>query len=184
MADSELSVGFFMGYGCHQLDMTFGLLNTKAKTVFAKFGNYWAQTPIENCGMMFITFENGAYTTFWELCSMPKETKQWPPFPDFHEINEIVFEKGMMILRPYQKLMIRKNGEWQTVIELSPKEADPISVFLKEEAEGLAKAIINNTEPPVTGEDGKHTVEVIVAAYRSSLEDKSFSLPLAKGGTK
>ena len=205
MSDPKLSVGFFLGYGCHQLDMTLHLVGSRVRTVMARFGNYWADTPIENCGALFLDFECGAYSTFTELCSMPTELKAWPPFPGFHETNEIVGETGLMLLRPYEKLMLRTaregeapaeppgargsrgsagaspshtNDDWQTLCELSPKEADPVLDFLREEVEALVAAVENDTDPPVTAAEGRHCVEVIEAAYRSSQTGEAVTLPL------
>ena len=179
MSDPNLSMGFFIGYGCHQLDMTLHLVGSRVRAVMARFGNYWADSQIENCGALFLDFESGAYSTFTELCSMPPELKTWPPFPGFHETNEIIGERGLMLLRPYEKLMVRTADEWQTVQELPKEKADPIHEFLREEVEALADAVANDTEPPVTGEEGRHTVEVIEAAYRSARTGQSVALPLA-----
>ncbi|MFP4055318.1 MAG: Gfo/Idh/MocA family protein [Candidatus Brocadiia bacterium] len=178
MSDPKLSVGFFLGYGCHQLDMTLDLVGSKVRTVLARFGNYWADTPIENCGALFLDFESGAYSTFTELCSMPPELETWPPFPGFQETNEIVGQSGLMLLQPYQRLMLRNTDQWETVCELPKEEADPISTFLREEVEALAEAVATDSEPPVTGAEGRHTVEVIQAAYRSSQSGEAVGLPL------
>ena len=178
MSDPKLSVGFFLGYGCHQLDMTLHLVGSKVRAVMARFGNYWAPSPIENCGALFLDLESGAYSTFMEICSMPNELKTWPPFPDYHEVNEIIGERGLMLLRPYGKLMLRNTDEWQTICELTPREADNPTIFLREEVEALADAIANGTEPPVTAAEGRHTVEVIQAAYLSSQTGKAVYLPL------
>ena len=178
MSDPNLSMGFFIGYGIHQLDMTLHLVGSAVRGVMARFGNYWADSPIENCGALFLDFQSGAYSTFTELCSMPNELKAWPPFPDYHEANEIVGEHGLMILRPYQKLMLRTADEWQTLCELTPREADPVTTFLREEVEGLAEAIENDADPPVTAQEGRHAVEVIQAAYESSRTGKAVYLPL------
>jgi len=180
-SDRKLSVGFFLGYGCHQLDMTLHLVGSKVRTVLARFGNYWADSPIENCGALFLDFESGAYSTFTEVCSMPTELKAWPPFPDYHEVNEIIGERGLMLLRPYGKLALRdgKDGDdWKTICELPQHEADPISTFLREEVEALADAAERDTDPPVTGAEGRHTVEVIQAAYESAKTGKAVHLPL------
>ena len=178
MSDTKLSRGFFMGYGCHQLDMTLHLVGSKVRAVMARFGNYWADSPIENCGALFLDFESGAYSTFTELCSMPTELEKWPPFPGFHETNEIVGEHGLMLLRPYEKLMLRTKDAWKTVCELTAKEADPVTTFLREEVEALAHAVATNTDPPVTAAEGRHTVEVIQAAYQSSETGEAVHLPL------
>jgi predicted dehydrogenase len=178
MSDPKLSMGFFLGYGCHQLDMTLHLVGSKVRAVMARFGNYWAPSPIENCGALFLDFESGAYSTFMEICSMPNELKTWPPFPDYHEVNEIIGERGLMLLRPYGKLMLRNTDDWQTICELTPREADCPTVFLREEVEALADAVANGTEPPVTAAEGRHCVEVIQAAYLSSQTGKAVYLPL------
>ena len=178
MSDPKLSGGFFLGYGCHQLDMTLHLVGSRVRAVMARFGNYWAKTPIENCGALFLDFESGAYSTLMEVCSMPSELKAWPPFPDYHEVSEIIGERGLMVLRPYQKLLLRTADEWQTLCELTPREADPVLVFLREEVEALADAVANDTDPPVTAAEGRHCVEVIQAAYHSSETGQAVCLPL------
>ncbi|HPD13744.1 MAG TPA: Gfo/Idh/MocA family oxidoreductase [Planctomycetota bacterium] len=181
MSDPRLSMGFFIGYGCHQLDMTLHLVGSRVRAVMARFGNYWADSPIENCGALFLDFESGAYSTFMEVCSMPNELKAWPPFPDYHEVNELIGERGLMLLRPYQKLALR-NGrdgdDWKTLSELTWKEADNPTIFLREEVEALADAVANGTEPPVTAAEGRHCVEIIQAAYESSRTGKAVYLPL------
>ncbi|MFW6162832.1 MAG: Gfo/Idh/MocA family protein [Planctomycetota bacterium] len=178
MSDPKLSVGFFLGYGCHQLDMTLHLVGSRVHAVMARFGRYWADSPIENCGALFLDFEGGAYSTFTELCSMPAELKTWPPFPGFHETNEIVGQSGLMLLRPYEKLMLRTSDEWELVRELPPEQADPVNAFLREEVEALIHAVETDTEPPVTAAEGRHAVEVIEAAYRSSETGEAVTLPL------
>ena len=181
MSDPKLSMGFFLGYGCHQLDMTLHLVGSNVRAVMARFGNYWANSPIENCGALFLDFESGACSTFMEICSMPNELKAWPPFPEYHEVNEIFGERGLMLLRPYGKLALRDGREgdgWKTIGELPPREADNPPVFLREEVEALADAVAQDTEPPVTAAEGRHCVEIIQAAYQSSQTGKAVYLPL------
>jgi len=181
MSDPNLSMGFFIGYGCHQLDMTLHLVGSRVRAVMARFGNYWANTPIENCGALFLDFESGAYSAFMEICSMPNELKAWPPFPDYHEVNELIGEHGLMLLRPYQRLALRngKDGDdWKTIAELPPREADNPTVFLREEVEALADAVAADADPPVTAAEGRHCVEVIQAAYQSSRTGRAVHLPL------
>ncbi len=176
MSDPKLSVGFFLGYGCHQLDYTIWLVGSRVRAVMAQFGNYWGEGPIEKCGALFLLFENGVYSTMWEFCDMPKELSDWPPFPEFGEVNEIVGERGLMLLRPYQRLEVRKDGGWEKILELPREEADPIRTFLRQEVEDLIEAIVNDTEPPITGEEGKHVVEVICAAYESARTGRAVEL--------
>jgi predicted dehydrogenase len=46
--------------------------------------------------------------------------------------------------------------------------------------ENVLQAVIDGTEPLVTGEEGRKAVELICAMYKSSTEHKSVSLPLVK----
>lgn len=176
-SDPEVSMGFFIGYGCHQLDMTIHLAGSRITEVAGAFGNYWRPGAVENCGAMFLRFASGAYTTFWEVCSIPDELKSWPPFPGMCESNEIVCEHGLMLLEPYGRLMVRTGDEWETVRELTPREADPITVFLAEEAECLFRAAAGEDASPLaTAEEGRHVVEVCLAGLESSRSGRSVAL--------
>jgi myo-inositol 2-dehydrogenase/D-chiro-inositol 1-dehydrogenase len=46
--------------------------------------------------------------------------------------------------------------------------------------EQFARAVQEHRQPPVTGEDGRAALEVIVAAYRAGEAGQPISLPLAK----
>jgi predicted dehydrogenase len=177
-SDPRLSMGFFIGYGCHQLDMAIHLAESRVTEVAGAFANYWRDTPIENCGAMFLRFASGAYTTFWEVCSMPDELSAWPPFPGMCESNEIVCERGLMLLEPYGRLMIRAAEAWETVRQLDPRQADPVSDFLAEEVACLFRAADGlDADPLATPQQGRHVVEVCLAGLESSRSGRA--IPLA-----
>jgi len=169
IASADEGGGWFLGYGCHLLDATLFLMGTRVRTVAGQFHPYWTDAPTENAGSMFLVFENGAHSQLWSLCAAPPNVGQWPPFPDMPEEEScIVGDRGLMILRPYEYLKVRTDGGWETVQQLPKEEADPVLTFLHQEAEDLLKAVDSNQEPTVTGEQGKHTVAAICAAYESS----------------
>ncbi len=168
LTDPEVALGFLLGYGCHQLDMIWWLIGSRVETVFARFAPYWTEHKLENCGQMMMLFENGCHATFWELTSQPDALNEWPPFPNMQESNEIVGSAALMELRPYERLSVRRQDGWELLRELPPREADPVQVFLREEVEALMRAAEADTDPPVTGEQGKHTVAICLAAYESS----------------
>ena len=169
MSDPQASMGFFIGYGCHQLDMMIHLVGSPVVEVAGSFGNYWADTPVENCGAMFLRFANGVYTTLWEVCSMPAELKTWPPFPGLCERSEIVCRNGLMVLDPYARLAVRWADEWETLRELPWKDADPVTQFLAEEVACLFRAAGGEDAFPLaTAEEGRHVVAVCLAGLESS----------------
>jgi len=63
------------------------------------------------------------------------------------------------------------------MIKITPIQTDPKIPFLaknyawKKEIESFINCIINDEEPPVTGEDGRRALEVILNAYRSTREN-------------
>ena len=177
MSDPKLSMGFFIGYGCHQLDMALHLAGSGVTEVAGAFGNYWADSPVENCGAMFLRLASGAYTTFWEVCSMPAELKSWPPFPGMCERNEIVCEHGLMLLDPYGRLCVRTGDEWETLRELEPRQADPVIDFLAAEVECLFRAAAGEGASPLaTPEEGRHVVEICLAGLESSRTGRAVAL--------
>ncbi|MEN8248372.1 MAG: Gfo/Idh/MocA family oxidoreductase [Bacteroidota bacterium] len=174
--DPERGQSFFLGYGCHHIDYLHYLVESRCESLFARMDKYWTDVDTVNAGMILMNFENGAYASFWELDTVAPEIKEWPPFPGFQEKNEIVCENGLMVVEPYSRLLIRKNGDWETIFDLPYEEADPIHQFLREEVETLAVAADTDTDPPCPGEDGRHTVEIILAALESSKMKKSVEL--------
>ncbi len=57
---------------------------------------------------------------------------------------------------------------------------DPTSHYMKCQIEDFLDAIDNNREPLVTGEDGRRTVELFTAIYRSTRDNKPVKFPLAQ----
>lgn len=57
-------------------------------------------------------------------------------------------------------------------------QIDPTVYYLERQIEDFAKAIENDKEPKVTGEDGRRTVELITAIYRSQRDKKIIKFPL------
>lgn len=55
---------------------------------------------------------------------------------------------------------------------------DPMVYYMERQIEDFLHAIDTNSEPLVTGEDGRRTVELFTAIYRSTRENKPVRLPL------
>ena len=55
---------------------------------------------------------------------------------------------------------------------------DPMVYYMERQIEDFLHAIENNTDPLVTGEDGRKTVELFTAIYRSTRDNKQVKFPL------
>lgn len=76
------------------------------------------------------------------------------------------------------------NGEenllekWKDADSAHFNSIDPMVYYMERQIEDFLQAIENNTDPLVTGEDGRRTVELFTAIYRSSRDNKSIKFPL------
>ncbi len=55
---------------------------------------------------------------------------------------------------------------------------DPTVYYMERQIEDFLQAIENNTKPLVTGEDGRRTVELFTAIYRSTRDNRPVKFPL------
>ena len=71
-----------------------------------------------------------------------------------------------------------KLKEWIVEDTETFSNCDPTVCYIQYQIEDFLKAIENNTDPQVTGEDGRRTVELFTAIYRSSRDNKPVKFPL------
>jgi predicted dehydrogenase len=55
---------------------------------------------------------------------------------------------------------------------------DATTFFLKKQDEDFLKAVINGTKPLIDGEEGRKTVEIFTAIYRSQRDNRAIKFPL------
>jgi UDP-N-acetyl-2-amino-2-deoxyglucuronate dehydrogenase len=68
--------------------------------------------------------------------------------------------------------------KWKDADSAHFKSIDPMVFYMERQIEDFLQAIENNTEPLVTGEDGRRTVELFTAIYRSTRDNKPVKFPL------
>jgi predicted dehydrogenase len=60
------------------------------------------------------------------------------------------------------------------------RSVDPTTHFHREQIRDFLGAVLEGREPAVTGADGRRTVELFSAIYRSSREGRPIRFPLAE----
>jgi len=68
--------------------------------------------------------------------------------------------------------------KWKDADSTHFNSIDPMVYYMERQIEDFLQAIENNTEPLVTGEDGRRTVELFTAIYRSTRDNKPVKFPL------
>jgi UDP-N-acetyl-2-amino-2-deoxyglucuronate dehydrogenase len=71
-------------------------------------------------------------------------------------------------------------NEWVKEDTVTFNSCDPTVRYFQYQIEDFITALKNNTEPSVTGDDGRRTVELFTAIYRSSRDNKPVKFPLEK----
>ena len=71
-----------------------------------------------------------------------------------------------------------KLKEWISEDTVTFNNCDPTVCYIQYQIQDFLKAIENNTDPLVTGEDGRRTVELFTAIYRSSRDNSPVKFPL------
>jgi UDP-N-acetyl-2-amino-2-deoxyglucuronate dehydrogenase len=68
--------------------------------------------------------------------------------------------------------------KWKDADSAHFNSINPMVYYMERQIEDFLQAIENNTEPLVTGEDGRRTVELFTAIYRSTRDNKPVKFPL------
>jgi predicted dehydrogenase len=169
----QMGGGTLIDSGVHRFDLIRWIMG-EVKRIYGKTGRYLnLQMEGEDCAVVVMEFESGAIGTFscsWSAkASEPEETLQ-------------IFGPKGSIIATYisQSLEVRTETPppgWQNLSRF----VFPIDQAgsMKLELEAFARSIINDTETPITGEDGKKALELTLATYLSSDTGLPINLPMS-----
>lgn len=164
--------GTLIDSGVHRFDLIRWIMGD-VKRVYGKTGRFLNfQMEGEDTAVVVLEFESGAIGTF--SCSWVAKAYQ-------HEETLQVFgPKGSVMATYYaQTLEVRSDTppeNWQehSKFVYSISQADSMRMELAD----FARAIQNDTTPPITGEDGRKSLELTLATYRASETGQPVDLPL------
>jgi UDP-N-acetylglucosamine 3-dehydrogenase len=101
---------------------------------------------------------------------------------------EISGRKGWILVGPSQSpiTIYREGGEnlhqLQGLIHPQlPATLSEAMAYTKEKVRLYVESIIQNETPPITGQDGRAALEIVIAAYESAKSGRRISLPLKRG---
>lgn len=174
---SDLSLygpGGLIAWGVHNIDRLRWWFESEAETVFARSFPFRTDIPGDlTSSMAMITFRNGGCAQLWYSEALPP-----PGWKGFACGAELVGDRGLMDVDPYNQVRVaREGGAWETVYDIA-RVNDPRQKAFADEVRDFVQCIVDDTPPPVTGEDGRAAVEVALTAYRSSEIGEAVRLPL------
>jgi len=159
--------------GVHTIDLLLDIMGD-AEAVYGQVKTMVHKIEGEDLATAIVNFKNGALGTITGGTSL---------YPGNPERLEIYGENGNIILEGGKIVTWNIKGEETAVIpgtDIGGSGAsDPMAIDFKlhqGQIEDMVNAIKNNSTPLVTGQDAKRSLSLIIAIYRSSLENKKVNL--------
>jgi len=156
--------GSLMNQTVHLIDLLQWYMGP-ADSVTGRIGVFAHKIETEDLGAAIIDFRNGAVGTVLGTTTCPKDTAFRI---EVHGDRGLVITEGNML-----HLSHFLDGEERTEEEfLAGKPRNVV--------EDMIRAIREDGEPLVTGEEGRKSVELVLAIYQSSMSERRVKLPLRR----
>ncbi len=178
--------GFFMEACVHRLYLSRFLVG-EPKRIECRMTKIFDDTVAEDIAQVTMDFENGVQVSL--------VANQGGPFPLWDDRTEVIGSEGLIIVNGFEEqaiagppLMFYKKGRWTHYVKAGhpATSGDRPLGNLEIEADfpmtyahvtsGFVDSIFEDKPLPVTGEDGRRTMEMVQACYDSSRLEKPITL--------
>lgn len=168
--------GLYLGYNVHCFDMVRWMAGAEGHSVFATVGSFGDHGLPDLSTMAQIQFVGGTVAQLWTSTEMRD-----PPFAQSRFHTQVFGTRGLLDFDGYSHLDLSTEKGWERVCEQAPLDlrdpADPVRLeAYSAMVQAFIDAVIENKEPPVTGEDGRRAVELCLAARESARAGRVVSL--------
>jgi len=152
----------------HDIDQMRFMLGYEATSIYARKGTFGSPSEVEDFISVSIGYDNGTIGYI--------ESSSWA-VGGSKDPSRIFGTEGQITLGPTKVYLNRKIGDYPQKEWFEP-QSEPVRTGREALIEDFVNAILNNTEPPITGEDGKKSLEIILGAYESARTGMPVDLPL------
>jgi len=161
--ETELG-GTMMGHGIHHIDLMLWLKNDW-HSVFARIATRDRQIEVENIGLGLVQFADGTLANIASSAASPRQESYVRL--DFQKATVEV--RGLYqadndnwhITLPDGSDKQGQLAQWQTIPTNIPGSHAP-------QIEAVLDSMANQTRPPVSGEDGRRSLEFVASFYKSA----------------
>ncbi len=172
-ANKEKSGGGAMLMNCsHYIDYFYYLTGLRAERIYAEYDTYATKVEVEDLMNMLIRFKGGA-TGLVQSSSMTPG--------GLENINRIVGTEGQIMLTNPLKVFVTKDrdgfaaNKWNEVPLEKPN--DPAAALRTKFFELFSDAVLNNKPVPISGEEARVALEVVLKGYEAG--EKKIVIELA-----
>jgi len=156
----------------HDIDYMRYVTGLEAKRVYSEYGTFMTPVEVEDYIGALIRYSNGAIGTIRASSCLEDLPRTGPRGNRIHGSEGEIVVSNPLWVRTRKETEFGEAGRWNE-IKLENGHKSATRFF-----EGFAEAVLSGREPPVTGEDGRKALEIIVAAYESGLKARPIDLPL------
>lgn len=172
------NLGILFGYGIHNIDRLRWFMGQEPGSVSA--GVVRSRAGIETTSFTTLQWPGGALASIWSSVDLPT-----PGFPSTGFRSLVVGERGLLDLDGYGEVRLAAAGEpWRVLFVQPPIDWRGDGMFAEArmgsftaQDQSFINAILSNTAPPVTGEDGLRAVTIALAAYDAAATGRTVILP-------
>jgi UDP-N-acetyl-2-amino-2-deoxyglucuronate dehydrogenase len=153
----------------HDVDRLRAITGLEAVRVYAEYDTFATDTEVEDTITLTIRYDNGAIGTLYACSCAPGAGSTGDRI--YGTAGQIVFGPDGLCVYTEVDVEGLESGTW-TEIDLPHVDARQVCV------ERFAQAVLEGTALDIPGEEGRKTLELIVAAYRSGATHRPVTLPL------
>ena len=173
----KLDGGTLMNQCIHNIDLLQWMMGGEIDTVYAQCDTFLRDIEAEDFGAIMIRFKNGSIGIIeGTACVFPKNLEE--TLSVFGETGTVAI--GGLAVNRIETWRFEDNKDCEDDI-LKAQEGDPDSVYGSGHTPLFAdviKAIREDKEPLISGEEGKKGMAIILAAYKSRLTGMPVKFPL------
>jgi predicted dehydrogenase len=164
--DRATGGGMWMTAGIHCLDRLTWLIGSPVQQVSAQLSTRFHAQQADDAGLIFLRYASGAAGTVVSVGYATGAPKH---------LTELTCTKGMLTIDYVGGVSIGRAEQWQTV----PDSGSPAWMHqgLVSEWRAFVRAIVEDSEPAVSGAFARHIMAVVFAAEESSARRCEVSLP-------
>jgi len=169
----------------HNIDTMRYVTGLEAARVYAEYGTFITPVEVEDFLTATIRYHTGAIGSIFAGSAFSGRLDQGERHPD-----RILGKEGQILLSSPLRLFSKKGAPagslWEGSPEIESEKWQEIDTGPKVDCrqlmmEDFVRAVKAGKEPPITGEDGRAALEIILAAYTSGEKHQPVSLPLKSG---
>lgn len=164
--------GAMMNQGIHTIDLLQWLVGP-VDSLFGQAAAVLRDIEVEDTAVSTLRFAHGAMGVLEMTTTAYKQPN--------HQIV-IHGEKGTIVLTEDRITTLEIEGETCEIPDFEPFQVIPDGHRLQ--IQDMARAVLEDREPEITGEDGRHSLELILGTYQSSRENSLIRFNHTRVGEK